>query len=89
MLEDKMILSNGSTPLTAADAIIRECADKEWLDDVIFYLQMYVRRTYGELIVTEPTRQEAIKAGLVYPEKYNFTQAYPENCKAESAHMQN
>ena len=44
--ENRLILSSGATPLTAADAIIRECADKDWLNDVIFYLKIYVDRTY-------------------------------------------
>ena len=45
-VENRLILASGATPLTVADAIVRECADKDWLDDVIFYLKTYVNRTY-------------------------------------------
>lgn len=45
-LNNKLILQDGATPFTAADAIIRECGDEEWLEDVIFFLQAYINRTY-------------------------------------------
>lgn len=38
---------SGSTPLTIADAVIRECADEEWLQDVVFYINAYISRTYN------------------------------------------
>lgn len=37
---------NGATPLSVADAVIRDCNDEEWLNDVIFYLRCYLLRTY-------------------------------------------
>ena len=40
---------SGSTPMTVADAVIRECADKEWLEDVVYFLNAYLLRTYKEL----------------------------------------
>jgi len=43
---------SGTTPMSIADAVIRECADKEWLEDVIFFLQVYVDRTYKREGVT-------------------------------------
>lgn len=46
MIEDKMIIGNGGTPLTVADAVIRECPEKEWLEDVIYFIQAYIDRTY-------------------------------------------
>ena len=46
-LNNKLILQNGATPFTVADAVIRECGgDKEWLEDIIFFLQAYIDRTY-------------------------------------------
>ena len=36
----------GSTPMTVADAVIRECADKEWLEDVVYFINAYLSRTY-------------------------------------------
>lgn len=45
-LNNKLILGAGATPFTAADAVIRECGDKEWLEDVIFFLRAYIDRTY-------------------------------------------
>lgn len=44
--ENRLILVSGATPMTAADAIIRECCDKEWLEDVIYYLGIYIEREY-------------------------------------------
>ena len=46
VIENKLILGNGATPFTVADAVIRECADKEWLEDVVFFLNTYIERTY-------------------------------------------
>lgn len=46
MIEDKMIIGNGGTPLTVADAVIRECPEKEWLEDVIYFIKAYIDRTY-------------------------------------------
>lgn len=46
MKDDKLIITDGGTPLTVADAVIRECRDKEWLEDVIFYIDAFIQRTY-------------------------------------------
>ena len=32
--------------MTIADAVIRECADEEWLQDVVFFINAYITRTY-------------------------------------------
>lgn len=45
-LDNKLILQDGATPFTVADAVIRECGDKEWLEDIIFFLRAYIDRTY-------------------------------------------
>ena len=55
-LNNKLILQDGATPFTAADAVIRECVDKEWLEDVIFYLQAYIDRTFSA--VTEKGEED-------------------------------
>jgi len=47
MEEAKLYIPSGGTPFTTADAVIRECNDKEWLEDVIFFLQCYYDRVYG------------------------------------------
>ena len=44
--ENRLILTSGATPMTVADIIIRECCDKSWLEDVIYYLEKYVEREY-------------------------------------------
>ena len=44
--ENKLMLGNGATPFTVADAVIRENPEKEWLEDVVFYLNAYIKRTY-------------------------------------------
>lgn len=44
--ENKLMLGSGATPFTVADAVIRECPDKEWLEDVVFFLNAYIGRTY-------------------------------------------
>ena len=44
--ENKLSLGNGATPFTVADAVIRECPDKDWLEDVVFYLNAYIERAY-------------------------------------------
>ena len=46
MNETKVIVPNGATPLTIADAVIRECNDKDVIEDVIYYLQVYVQREW-------------------------------------------
>lgn len=46
VIENKLMLGNGATPFTVADAVIRECADKEWLEDVVFFINAYIERTY-------------------------------------------
>lgn len=44
--ENKLVLGNGATPFTVADAVIRECPDKNWLKDIVFFLNVYIERTY-------------------------------------------
>ena len=46
VVENKLILGNGATPFTVADAVIRECPDRGWLKDVVFYINAYLERTY-------------------------------------------
>ena len=46
MINEKLFLENGATPLTVADCITRECNDKDFLLDVIFYLEAFIKRTY-------------------------------------------
>jgi hypothetical protein len=58
MIEDKMIIGNGGTPLTVADAVIRECADRRWLEDVIYFIQAYIDRTYTSDIEAESEEEE-------------------------------
>lgn len=53
MKEDKLIIGNGATPLTVADAVIRECGDRNWLEDVIYFIQAYIDRTYTDREVKE------------------------------------
>jgi hypothetical protein len=45
--ESRLILASEATPMTVADAITRECRDKRWLEDVIYYLGVYVGREYA------------------------------------------
>ena len=45
-VENRLVLTSGATPMTVADAIIRECSDKEWLEDVVYYIGMYIEREY-------------------------------------------
>lgn len=45
-LDNKLILLDGATPFTVADAVIRECGDEEWLEDVVYFIQAYINRTY-------------------------------------------
>lgn len=44
--ENKLTLGNGATPFTVADAVIRENPEKGWLEDVVFFLNAYIERTY-------------------------------------------
>lgn len=46
VVENKLTLGSGATPFTVADAVIRECPDREWLADVVFYINTYIERTY-------------------------------------------
>jgi len=39
---------SGCTPMSVADAVIRDCPDREWLEDVIFFLRTYIDRTYRQ-----------------------------------------
>lgn len=43
----KIQTPDGATPLTIADAVIRECDEKETIEDVIYYLKCYVKREFG------------------------------------------
>ena len=45
-MDNELRLQAGGTPLTVADLVIRECNDREWLEDVIFYLEKYIERAY-------------------------------------------
>ena len=47
--ENKLYLASGATPLTTADAIIRECSDENWLKDTIYYLNCYIDRVYPKI----------------------------------------
>ena len=51
VVENKLTLGSGATPFTVADAVIRECPDREWLADVVFYIDTYIGRTYTSNIV--------------------------------------
>ena len=45
--EDENILrtSNGSTPMTVAELVVREClSDDEWLKDIVYYIECYIKR---------------------------------------------
>ena len=66
MIEDKLIIGNSGTqltiteplirkrtPLTVADAVIRECDDRKWLEDVIYFIKVYIDRTYTSDIIAE------------------------------------
>lgn len=44
--ENRLVLASGATPMTVADAIIRECNDRGWLEDTIYYLEAYIGREY-------------------------------------------
>lgn len=46
--------ADGSTPLSIADAVIRGIGyDEDTIIDVIFYLKVYLNRTYGNREVQE------------------------------------
>ena len=51
--ENKLILGDGATPFTVADAVIRACPKREWLNDVVFYLNAYRERTYESMARAE------------------------------------
>jgi hypothetical protein len=54
-MDDNVLnLAKGATPMTVADLVIRECNDREWLEDVMFYIEKYIERTYP----TYPVKQE-------------------------------
>lgn len=36
----------GATPMTIADAVVRECPDKEILEDVVYYINAYITREW-------------------------------------------
>lgn len=56
--ENKLTLGNGATPFTVADAVIRECPEREWLADVVFYLNTYIKRTYPSNVQAESEDKE-------------------------------
>ena len=37
----------GATPMTIADAVVRECPDKEILEDVVYYINAYITREWS------------------------------------------
>ena len=51
--ENKLMLGNGATPFTAADAVIRANPEREWLKDVVFYINAYLERTYESMARAE------------------------------------
>ncbi len=40
----KLITSTICTSMSVADAVIRDCNDREWLEDVVFYIEAYIYR---------------------------------------------
>lgn len=46
MDENKLVLGKGATPMTVAELVVRECDDEEWLNDVIYYINAFIERTY-------------------------------------------
>lgn len=45
--EDENLLrtSNGSTPMTVAELVVREClGDEDWLKEVAYYIDCYIKR---------------------------------------------
>lgn len=51
--ENKLILGNGATPFTVADVVIRANPEREWLKDVVFYINAYLERTYESMARAE------------------------------------
>jgi hypothetical protein len=43
----------GATPMTIADAVVRECPDKEILEDVVYYINAYITREWGNKTLTK------------------------------------
>lgn len=39
-----LFLQEGATPMTVAEMVVRECNDKEWLNDVVYYINCYLSR---------------------------------------------
>lgn len=39
---------NGATPMTYAELVTRDCDDIEWLEDIIYYIQLYIDREKGK-----------------------------------------
>ena len=50
VVENKLTLGNMATPLTVADAVIRENPEKEWREDVVFFINAYIKRTYNTMV---------------------------------------
>lgn len=38
---------SGSTPMTYAKTLVRECNDREWIEEVIYWLNAYLDYTKG------------------------------------------
>ena len=48
MSENKLIISADATPMTIADVVVREIKDIGLLNEVIFYIKMYVEREHAK-----------------------------------------
>ena len=46
----KLYVGNNATPMTVAEMVVRECPDREWLDDVVYYIKAYINREYDKKI---------------------------------------
>lgn len=46
--DNKINLPNGATPMSIADVVIREAKERDWLEDVVHYIQCYIDREWGE-----------------------------------------
>ena len=46
-MNDLYHIPAGATPMTVADAVIRECSDEGFLQDVVFFINAYLCRTYN------------------------------------------
>lgn len=46
-MNDLYHIPAGATPMTVADAVVRECNDEGFLQDVVFFINAYLCRTYN------------------------------------------